>query len=77
MHWYVLKANVTKLNIHFSGPYSMSVDPKKTNMRSLGHLEVLHMGLQSWVARKNRDILGEKTVPIQSTVALDWVDIFT
>ena len=46
-------------------------------MRSLGHLEVLHMGLQSWVARKNRDILGEKTVPIQSTVALDWVDIFT
>ena len=29
MHWYVLKANVTKLNIHFSGPYSMSVDPKK------------------------------------------------
>ena len=51
--------------------------PQKTNMGSLGHIEVVHMGLHSWVARKKRGILSEKTVPIQSTIALDWVDIFS
>ena len=66
-----------KLDIHFSRPYSMSLDPKKQILRSLGHIEVVHIGLHIWVARKNRCILSEKTVPIQSTTALDWVDIFS
>ena len=43
-------------------------------MGALGHIEVVHIGMDSWVARKKGGIL--KTVPIQSTLALDWVDIF-
>jgi hypothetical protein len=46
-------------------------------MGALGHIEVPHIGLQNWVARKKRVIFSEKTVPIQSTTALDWVDIFS
>ena len=45
-------------------------------MGALGHIEVVHIGMDSWVACKKVGIFNEKTVPIQSTLALDWVDIF-